>query len=150
MSDIPHFKEVIIMAFDCESCGFKTSEVRAGFAKLWWGMEVAYERCSLTLLEGDLFVVWSLMFGRDVPFCVAAAALERYKPNMDKECRTRETLFEKWIRSYCRGREATPVLPTDRRGNCHCLHRARKVAAAIAEESIPFCPVFLFSFVFFI
>ncbi|CAM9235745.1 unnamed protein product [Ascophyllum nodosum] len=32
MSDIPHFKEVIIMAFDCESCGFKTSEVKGGGA----------------------------------------------------------------------------------------------------------------------
>lgn len=28
MTDIPHFKEVMIMAFDCEYCGFKTSEVR--------------------------------------------------------------------------------------------------------------------------
>lgn len=27
IADIPHFKEVMIMAFDCESCGFKSSEV---------------------------------------------------------------------------------------------------------------------------
>lgn len=27
MVDIPHFKEVMIMAFDCEECGFKSSEV---------------------------------------------------------------------------------------------------------------------------
>ncbi|CAN0484449.1 unnamed protein product, partial [Laminaria digitata] len=28
IADIPHFKEVMIMAFDCEACGFKSSEVR--------------------------------------------------------------------------------------------------------------------------
>ena len=29
-ADIPHFKEVIIMAFDCAKCGFRTNEVKAG------------------------------------------------------------------------------------------------------------------------
>ncbi|KAJ3115671.1 hypothetical protein HDU96_000219 [Phlyctochytrium bullatum] len=28
--DIPHFKEVVIMATDCEACGFKSNEVKAG------------------------------------------------------------------------------------------------------------------------
>lgn len=32
MTDIPHFKEVIIMSFNCEVCGFKTNEVKAGGA----------------------------------------------------------------------------------------------------------------------
>lgn len=32
MTDIPHFKEVIIMSFNCEECGFKTNEVKAGGA----------------------------------------------------------------------------------------------------------------------
>jgi zinc finger protein len=32
MTDIPHFKEVIIMSFNCELCGFKTNEVKAGGA----------------------------------------------------------------------------------------------------------------------
>ena len=32
LTDIPHFKEVIIMAFDCESCGYKNSEIRGGGA----------------------------------------------------------------------------------------------------------------------
>ncbi|CAI5745962.1 unnamed protein product [Peronospora destructor] len=32
MTDIPHFKEVIIMSFNCEACGFKTNEVKAGGA----------------------------------------------------------------------------------------------------------------------
>lgn len=30
IADIPHFKEVMIMAFDCETCGFKSSEVKGG------------------------------------------------------------------------------------------------------------------------
>ncbi|KAJ3144444.1 hypothetical protein HK101_002692 [Irineochytrium annulatum] len=30
--DIPHFKEVVIMATDCESCGYKSNEVKAGGA----------------------------------------------------------------------------------------------------------------------
>ena len=28
LTDIPHFKEMIIMAFDCELCGFRNSEIR--------------------------------------------------------------------------------------------------------------------------
>jgi zinc finger protein len=32
VTDIPHFKEVIIMAFTCAACGFKDSEIKAGGA----------------------------------------------------------------------------------------------------------------------
>jgi zinc finger protein len=32
VTDIPHFKEIILMAFTCENCGFRTSEVKAGGA----------------------------------------------------------------------------------------------------------------------
>eukprot|EP01041_Mallomonas_annulata_P012141 gene12141-25479_t len=32
VTSIPHFKEVIIMAFTCSSCGFRNSEVKAGGA----------------------------------------------------------------------------------------------------------------------
>eukprot|EP00640_Fibrocapsa_japonica_P002029 CAMPEP_0113942456 /NCGR_PEP_ID=MMETSP1339-20121228/8169_1 /TAXON_ID=94617 /ORGANISM="Fibrocapsa japonica" /LENGTH=526 /DNA_ID=CAMNT_0000946943 /DNA_START=73 /DNA_END=1653 /DNA_ORIENTATION=+ /assembly_acc=CAM_ASM_000762 len=32
VTDIPHFKEVIIMAFDCGNCGFKSNEVKGGGA----------------------------------------------------------------------------------------------------------------------
>ena len=32
MLDIPHFKEVIIMATDCTQCGYKSNEVKAGGA----------------------------------------------------------------------------------------------------------------------
>ncbi|KAG5183327.1 ZPR1 zinc-finger domain-containing protein, partial [Tribonema minus] len=30
MADIPHFKEVIIMAFNCQECGYKSNEVKGG------------------------------------------------------------------------------------------------------------------------
>ncbi len=32
VSHIPHFKEVIVMAFNCDHCGYRTSEVKAGGA----------------------------------------------------------------------------------------------------------------------
>ena len=30
MVDIPHFKQVVIMATNCEYCGFRTNEVKPG------------------------------------------------------------------------------------------------------------------------
>ena len=39
IADIPHFKEVMIMAFDCEACGYKSSEVR-------WGEETVLGNCA--------------------------------------------------------------------------------------------------------
>jgi zinc finger protein len=30
MTKIPYFKEIILMAFDCPECGFKSSEVQPG------------------------------------------------------------------------------------------------------------------------
>ena len=35
LTDIPHFKEMIIMAFDCELCGFRNSEIRGQFFMSW-------------------------------------------------------------------------------------------------------------------
>jgi zinc finger protein len=32
VTEIPHFKEIILMAFSCENCGYRTSEVKAGGA----------------------------------------------------------------------------------------------------------------------
>lgn len=41
LTDIPHFKEVIIMAFDCHYCGFRTNDVKAGGAVPTYGSEVS-------------------------------------------------------------------------------------------------------------
>jgi len=32
ITDIPHFKEIIIMAFNCQQCGFKSNEIKGGGA----------------------------------------------------------------------------------------------------------------------
>ena len=40
LTDIPHFKEVIIMAFNCTACGFRNNEVKAGGAVPDKGTEV--------------------------------------------------------------------------------------------------------------
>ena len=40
MTDIPHFKEVMIMAFTCDSCGYRNSEMKAGGAVPLKGTEV--------------------------------------------------------------------------------------------------------------
>jgi len=40
VTDIPHFKEVLIMAFDCNFCGFRNNEVKAGGAVPDVGTEV--------------------------------------------------------------------------------------------------------------
>jgi len=46
MTSIPHFKEVLIMAFSCTFCGFKTNEVKGGGAVPEMGTQ-------LTLTVGD-------------------------------------------------------------------------------------------------
>lgn len=42
VTDIPHFKEVIIMAFNCSMCGFRNNDVKGGGAVPTYGTE-----CSL-------------------------------------------------------------------------------------------------------
>ncbi|XP_022665569.1 zinc finger protein ZPR1-like isoform X2 [Varroa destructor] len=46
LTDIPHFKEVVIMALVCEVCGHKTNEVKSG-----GGIEPKGKRIELTLKE---------------------------------------------------------------------------------------------------
>lgn len=41
VTDIPHFKEVIIMAFTCEFCGFRNNEVKGGGSIPSMGTEVS-------------------------------------------------------------------------------------------------------------
>lgn len=46
MTDIPHFKEVMIMAFTCDKCGYRNSEIKAGGA-------VPAKGTTVTLLVSD-------------------------------------------------------------------------------------------------
>ena len=43
-SEIPHFKEVVIMATVCDSCGHKTNEVKSG-----GGIEATGKKMTLTV-----------------------------------------------------------------------------------------------------
>jgi zinc finger protein len=40
MTDIPHFKEIIIMCLDCESCGYRSSEIKGGGAIPKYGTKI--------------------------------------------------------------------------------------------------------------
>jgi zinc finger protein len=40
ITDIPHFKEVLIMAFECKVCGFRTNEVKAAGSIPTYGTEM--------------------------------------------------------------------------------------------------------------
>lgn len=79
LSDIPHFKEVVIMATNCESCGHRTNEVKSGGGMEPRGVriEVAIagkedfsrdilksENCSLEIPELDMDVGGRALGGR--------------------------------------------------------------------------------------
>ncbi|KAG9410461.1 hypothetical protein AC1031_018501 [Aphanomyces cochlioides] len=54
VTDIPHFKEVIIMAFNCEHCGFKTNEVKAGGAIPPFGEHIELRVQDSSYLDRDV------------------------------------------------------------------------------------------------
>lgn len=77
--DIPHFKEVVIMATDCESCGYKSNEVKAGGAISAKGKRITLkiegdedlsrdilksETCGLSIPEIDLELTSGTLGGR--------------------------------------------------------------------------------------
>lgn len=54
VTDIPHFKEVIIMAFTCENCGFRNNEVKGGGAVPTLGTEVSLRVTGVDDLKRDV------------------------------------------------------------------------------------------------
>lgn len=54
MTDIPHFKEVIIMAFNCQSCGYRNNEVKGGGSVPTYGTEVTLKANSVSDLKRDI------------------------------------------------------------------------------------------------
>jgi len=54
VADIPHFKEVIIMSFDCGNCGFRNNEVKGGGAIPTFGTEVRLVVSSPNDLKRDV------------------------------------------------------------------------------------------------
>lgn len=77
--NIPHFKEVIIMASSCDACGYKSNEVKAGGAMEPLGTRIKFtmtdvtdltrdvltsETCMVSLPEFDVEMTHSSMGGR--------------------------------------------------------------------------------------
>lgn len=54
MADIPHFKEVIIMAFDCAECGYRSNEVKGGGGVPARGQETRLEVKSMDDFRRDV------------------------------------------------------------------------------------------------
>lgn len=54
LTDIPHFKEILIMAFNCSSCGFRNNEVKGGGAVPDKGSEVTLRVQNLDDLKRDV------------------------------------------------------------------------------------------------
>merc|ERR1712212_586591 len=52
--NIPHFKEVIIMASSCDACGYKSNEVKAGGAMEPFGMRINFKMTDPTDLSRDV------------------------------------------------------------------------------------------------
>ena len=51
VTDIPHFREIVIMAFACDGCGFRSNEIKAGGAVPKLG-----ERTTVHVRGGDFTV----------------------------------------------------------------------------------------------
>lgn len=79
MLDIPHFKEVVIMATTCDECGYKSNEVKAGGAISEKGKRITLkmedqedlsrdilksETCALKIPEIDLDLTYGTLGGR--------------------------------------------------------------------------------------
>jgi len=78
-TDIPHFKKIILMAFACDHCGYKTNEVKAGGAISEHGTKITLnvtneedmsrdllksETASVTIPEIDLHITEGSMGGK--------------------------------------------------------------------------------------
>ena len=57
MLDIPHFKEVIIMSTVCDSCGYKSNEVKAGGAVAAKGQRIILKMVDAEDLNRDILKV---------------------------------------------------------------------------------------------
>ena len=52
--DIPHFKEIILMAFSCDFCGFRTSEVKPGGSISDYGTKITLNVKTIEDLSRDI------------------------------------------------------------------------------------------------
>ena len=54
---IPHFKEIIVMCFECEKCGYKTAEVKGGGGISDKGKKLTLSVKTLDDLNRDIYKV---------------------------------------------------------------------------------------------
>ena len=57
ISDIPHFKQMIIMASNCDFCGYKTNEVKSGAGISEYGTKITLHLTDSTDLSRDILKV---------------------------------------------------------------------------------------------
>lgn len=57
MSDIPHFKQVIVMATACNSCGYKSNEVKSGTGVSEMGTQIKLKITDPSDLSRDVLKV---------------------------------------------------------------------------------------------
>jgi len=57
MVDVPHFKQVVIMASNCEYCGFKSNEVKSGAGIEEHGMRHTLRLTDIRDLSRDILKV---------------------------------------------------------------------------------------------
>ena len=55
--DIPHFNQVVIMATNCEVCGFKTNEVKPGMGVADLGVRITLRLLDSADLSRDMLKV---------------------------------------------------------------------------------------------
>ena len=55
--DIPHFKQVVLMSFVCDFCGFKSNEVKSGSGTSELGTRITLHLTDTTDLSRDILKV---------------------------------------------------------------------------------------------
>ena len=85
LTKIPHFKEIILMCFSCDTCGYKETDVKPG-GDTWCGDKcLAIVPSSVCVAFSQTFIVWvdPVCVGiRTNPYCVSreGAAPRRVTP----------------------------------------------------------------------
>lgn len=60
--DVPHFKQVVIMATNCEYCGHRSNEVKSGAGVSALGTKVTLKLTQLSDLSRDILKVRRFCF----------------------------------------------------------------------------------------
>ena len=64
--DVPHFKQVVIMATNCDYCGFRSNEVKPGDGISDQGTKISLRLTNLADLTRDILKVNAIQFGKSI------------------------------------------------------------------------------------